>query len=235
MKSQCKNAACRYVGLLSPVRQGSRAGWFLPADEAAGPKLPETSGRIGATASPLEGLLFQHHPVKDHFAAFPLCSECSVLEAEDEDEEVMVAERPRTITIALDSGAGNHVAGPQDTEGFVIEPSKASQRGLGFIAASGAKILNLGEARVAMTEPEHGQVIRSTFQVAEVSRPLYSVSKICNEGCEVHFCSTHAWVTKDGVEVAKFTRERGLYVAEMILGNPNDKAPADFGRQGAIA
>ena len=38
MKSQCKNPACRSVGALSLVRQGSRAGWFLPADEAAVPK-----------------------------------------------------------------------------------------------------------------------------------------------------------------------------------------------------
>ncbi len=142
-------------------------------------------------------------------------------------------DRSRTITIALDSGAGNHVAGPQDIEGFTIEPSRASQRGLGFIAANGAKILNLGEARVAMKEQNHGQVIKSTFQVADVSRPLYSVSKICDEGCEVHFCNTHAWITKDGVEIAKFTRERGLYVAEMMLGKPGDQKPADFGRQGA--
>ena len=98
-----------------------------------------------------------------------------------------MAEAPRVIKIALDSGAGNHVAGPEDIEGFVIEPSKASRQGLGFIAANGAKIPNLGEAKVTMKEPDHGRNINSTFQVAAVSRPLYSVSKICDEGCEVHF------------------------------------------------
>ena len=164
---------------------------------------------------------------------FPAAAECAVLEAEDYDKDVMAAEVPRTITIALDSGAGNHVAGPCDVEGFSIEPSKASQKGLGFIAANGARIPNLGEARLAMKVPTSGQMINSTFQVAEVSRPLYSVSKICDEGCEVHFCGTHAWVTKGDVEIARFSRERGLYVAEMLLGKPNEKRPAGFGRQGA--
>jgi hypothetical protein len=165
--------------------------------------------------------------------SLPAICECAVLEAEDYDDDVMAAEVPKTITIALDSGAGNHVAGPSDVEGFSIEPSRASRKGLGFIAANGAKILNLGEARVAMKEPTNGQTINSTFQVAEVSRPLYSVSKICDEGCEVHFCGTHAWVTKGDVEIARFDRERGLYVAEMILGKPSESKPAGFRRQGA--
>jgi hypothetical protein len=169
---------------------------------------------------------------QEYLESFPNISECAVLEAEEYDEEVMAAETPRTITIALDSGAGNHVAGPSDIEGFSIEPSRASKKGLGFIAANGAKILNLGEARVSMKEPTNGQVINSTFQVADVSRPLYSVSKICDEGCEVHFCGTHAWVTKGGAEIAKFPRERGLYVAEMMLGKPGDKMPAGFRNQG---
>jgi len=153
---------------------------------------------------------------------------------EQVDEEALIADQVRTIKIALDSGAGNHVAGPEDIQGFAIQPSKASRKGLGFIAANGARIPNLGEAKVGMKE-ESGGSINSTFQVADVSRPLYSVSRVCDQGCDVHFCATHAWITKGGVEVARFPREHGLYVAEMILQPPGKDAgdASGFARQGA--
>ena len=146
-----------------------------------------------------------------------------------------MADAVKTIKIALDSGAGNHVAGPTDVEGFKVQPSKASKRGLGFIAANGARIPNLGEANLGMRELRGDKAISSTFQVAEVSRPLYSVSKICDEGCDVHFCASHAWITKGDVEVARFPREHGLYVAEMLLRPPDVDASnaSGFARQGA--
>ncbi len=80
-----------------------------------------------------------------------------------------------------------------------------------------------------------GKPINSTFQIAEVSRPLYSVSKICDEGCDVHFCATHASVIKGGVEVARFPREHGLYVAEMVLQPHGADGASGFARQGAKA
>ena len=153
---------------------------------------------------------------------------------EQADDEAMMADRVRTIKVAIDSGAANHVAGPEDVEGFPILPSRASKKGLGFVAANGATIPNLGEAKVGMKEPG-GRSINSIFQVAEVSRPLYSVSRICDEGCGVHFCASHATVTKGGVEIAKFPRQNGLYVTEMTLQPPIER-PGDtsgFARQGA--
>ncbi len=176
------------------------------------------------------GLGSQHN---DFLAGSRSSPECAVLE-EQYDDEALMADAVRTIKIALDSGAGNHVAGPEDVEGFKIQPSKASKKGLGFIAANGARIPNLGEAGVGMKE-QRGGTINSVFQIAEVSRPLYSVSKICDEGCDVHFCASHAWITKGDVEIARFPREQGLYVAEMML-QPPDKDAVDasgFARQGA--
>ena len=196
------------------------------------PKSPcaTSAWRAGAGCSEARGPGSQHN---DSFAGLPYASQSLVLE-EEMDDEAMMADATRTIKITIDSGAGNHVAAPQDIEGFSVQPSKASKRGQGFIAANGSKILNLGEAKVGMKEPS-GKSISSTFQVAEVSRPLYSVSKICDEGCDVHFCATHASVIKGGVEVARFPRERGLYVAEMVL-QPHDTGSASgFARQGAKA
>ena len=65
-------------------------------------------------------------------------------------------------------------------------------------------------------ESDEGRV-RSVFQVAEVTRPLMSVSKVCDQGMRCIFEETHALVVdkKTGKEVLKFERHGGLYVAQM--------------------
>ena len=60
------------------------------------------------------------------------------LEMEELDqEELHMANPVRIIKVALDSGAGSHVMSPADLEGYTLEPSPASIRGKGFVAASG--------------------------------------------------------------------------------------------------
>ena len=43
---------------------------------------------------------------------------------------------PRMIRIALDSGAGDHVVGPEDVQGLTIEESAGSKAGRHFMAAN---------------------------------------------------------------------------------------------------
>ena len=105
--------------------------------------------------------------------------------------------RRRTIKIAMDSGAGDHVASPEDVEGFAIEESPNSRAGRNFVAANGGKIRNHGQSMVKMRTKD-GKRIASTFQVADVTRPLYSVSKLCDAGYDVSFKKDEALVTKDG-------------------------------------
>ena len=95
-------------------------------------------------------------------------------------------------------------------------PSPGSRANRHFAAANGDHIRNKGQAVV------RGRVgkrrIASTFQVADVSRALYSVSKICDDNCEVHFTKTEGRVTRDGKVIAVFLREGGLYVAPITIG-----------------
>ena len=74
-----------------------------------------------------------------------------------------------------------------------------------------------------------------TFQVAKVTRPLLSVSKICDAGYVVRFTSDMAVVEDEkGKEVCRFVRRGGLYIAKMQLRNPNFRAKAStFVRPGA--
>ncbi len=93
---------------------------------------------------------------------------------------------------------------------------------------------NRGEAKLRLTDPKAGTTLHSTFQVADVTRALYSVSKMCDEGCVVTFTESEGTVTKDGETVARFIREGGLYVAEMeIMGSTADAAPAPFTGRGS--
>ena len=138
--------------------------------------------------------------------------------------------RKRTIKIAMDSGAGDHVASPEDVEGFAIEESHNSKAGRNFVAANGGKIRNHGQSMVKMRTGD-GQRVASMFQVADVTRPLYSVSKLCDAGYGVSFTKQEGIVSKDGKTIHRFHREGGLYVAEMLIGDDGQDLP--FGRQGA--
>ena len=141
------------------------------------------------------------------------------------------------IEIALDSGAGEHVANRKVAADYDVEESAGSRAGQHFIAAGGARIPNEGQFTLEMRsgglEKKKGRDIKSTFHVAKVTRPLWSVGRICDEGFEVKFTNTEAYVmTKEGKEVCKFNRRGGLYIAELGLKNPKKPSPVGFQRQG---
>ena len=90
--------------------------------------------------------------------------------------------------VVLDSGAGEHVASDKDTPGYSIRESKGSRAGQNFIAAGGHKMPNRGEVALRLkTQGDKGREITTTFQVASVTRPLWSVARICDAGFKVTF------------------------------------------------
>ena len=154
-------------------------------------------------------------------------NEIHVLEGEAFNEVCMTQDQEikkgyKQIEIALDSGAGEHVASRSTAADYPLEESAGSRPGQQFIAAGGARIPNEGQFILALRsgdlEKKKGRDIKTTFQVAKVTRPLWSVGRICDEGFEVKFTNNEAYVlTKEGKEVCKFNRKRGLYVAELRL------------------
>ena len=138
--------------------------------------------------------------------------------------------RKRAIRVAMDSGAGDHVASPEDVEGFAIVESANSKAGRNFVAANGGKIINHGQATVHGRTPK-GRRVASTFQVAQVTRPLYSVSKLCDAGYKVAFDDKEGVVSKNGDVIHVFKREGGLYVAELMVGCDSPE-PTPFVGQG---
>ena len=102
------------------------------------------------------------------------------------------------MEIALDSGAGEHIANRKVAAEYTVEESAGSRAGQHFIAAGEASIPKEGqftlELRSGGLERKKLKDIKSTFQVAKVIRPLWSVGQICDEGCEVKFTNSEAYV-----------------------------------------
>ena len=86
----------------------------------------------------------------------------------------------------LDSGAADSVCPKDMAPHFQVVDSEASKAGVYYTSADGGKISNLGQTTVPIAL-ENGVRTSATFQVADVSRPLMSVSKVCDMGNRVLF------------------------------------------------
>jgi hypothetical protein len=150
---------------------------------------------------------------------------------------VAQSEVPRYVTmeVVLDSGAGAHVANKQHVPGYKVVPSALSKLGAAFVAADGGKIDNQGEALlnlVTMDAKGAGHAVKANFQIADVTRALWSVGLICDSGLQVTFAAMSASILdKSGVEICHFERRHGLYIAKVQLENPMHEG---FGRPGPV-
>ena len=156
----------------------------------------------------------------------------SLLEHNSGDLNSVSPSESLPFEIVLDSGAVDHVSDSTEAPGYAVDGSRKSTAN--FSTANGDPIENRGQMTLNLTTTT-GHPIQSVFQVCEVSRPLWSVSKICDAGCEVTFTKTGASIkhAPTGKEVCTFERKRGLYVASMPLRPPQQSAASQptFSRQ----
>ena len=124
------------------------------------------------------------------------------------------------LEAVVDSGAAESVAPAAMAPWVPTRPSEGSKRGQCYMSANGAKLPNLGEKHFSMVTTE-GNLAEATFQVAEVTRPLCSVTKICDRGNRVVFDSQGGFVENlaTGVQT-KFLRQNNVYVMEMYVEEP---------------
>ena len=105
---------------------------------------------------------------------------------------------------------------PEDCPGAAIRKSEGSKAGRGFLAADNNRIANEGETELNLVTGQ--RQIRSTFQMAKVSRPLMSVGKICDAGHKMLFDSKCAIVYDlKGKEICRFMRKGGLYLIKFRI------------------
>ena len=125
--------------------------------------------------------------------------------------------------VALDSGSTEHVCSRTDIPGYCILESAGSRVGQCFIVGNGARLPNEGEAELNLTSSDNPTgAMKSTFQVANVTRPLISVGKLTDAGLNIIFSKTEAKVTDtSGKTIMTFVRNPGgLYVTKLMLRQP---------------
>ena len=207
------------------TNHGVRGGLALPAEEAEPAETP--------TFEVLDGELREALDELELIELTEDCDSLNVLEHEIKSEDVLsLLPKVTTMQIALDSGACEHVASKEDLAGFKIHENAASRRGDCYIAANGDKVPNQGECKVGLKDPNTNKEFDSLFQLAPVSRPLYSVGRICDTGCEVGFNAKRAVVTRGGREIAIFERHHGLYLAKVEVKGEADPASTFVGQDG---
>ena len=163
------------------------------------------------------------------------------LDAEDVKEILNVSHEEaefleEEFEAALDSGAGDHVASSESAPCYQVKESSGSKSGQHFIGAGGHRMRNQEQMRLAFRADngKRGKDIRVTVQAAKVTRPLLSVPQICDKGMKVTFDDKLAVIyDRDGREVCRFVRSKGLYIAKMKIRNPAFKRKQHFTRPAA--
>ena len=155
-------------------------------------------------------------------------------------------EEPEFVEIDLtwDTGAGDSVLDKVDASGHEIQESRGYRVGACFVAADGNRIDNEGQLTLEMKPRESEAEINSRFQVAKVTRPLWSISQVCDGDLEALFTKSHAVIRdprRGGRVLARAERQGGLYRSKMRVRNPKYRGVRSgtkpsptkgFGRQG---
>ena len=129
------------------------------------------------------------------------------------------------VETVLDSGAAESVAPSSVAPWVKVCESIGSRNGQTYQSASGAKISNEGEKKLHVVT-EDGIDAEATFQIADVTRPLSAVSKICDKGNVVVFTQEGGYIQNGMGHRTFFRRENNVYMMDLYM-----RAPKDFHRQ----
>ena len=122
----------------------------------------------------------------------------------------------------MDSGASEGVAPPDMCPTYAVVDSPGFCAGQHYVSASKDKLPNLGQ-QILSVVLEDGQDSNVKSQIAGISRPLSSVSEICDSGNQVIFGRSGGMVLNlsTGKET-HFARENGVYILEFWV-KPNSE------------
>ena len=123
------------------------------------------------------------------------------------------------IEVVMDSGAAESVA-PADLAPWVaIQESAGSKAGRKYLSASGEVLANLGEKKIDVYTNE-GQPATATFQIADVTRPLCSIARVCDQGNVVVFNSSGGYIENSSGQRTCFERSNNVYTLEFHACDP---------------
>jgi len=129
--------------------------------------------------------------------------------------------------VTVDSGAGESVW----PEGVLGKTDEIGAQSVGFVAANGAKMRNLGKKKVVFIKDKKKRSMG--FHVTEVKKPLAAVSRIAEKGNIVQFGPTPHDCFIMNIETKEkmmMRLERGTYVLDVEFEVDEDMAvPIDLG------
>ncbi|MBV60664.1 MAG: hypothetical protein CMH65_05125 [Nevskiales bacterium] len=150
-----------------------------------------------------------------------------------EELNVLPEDEPEFIEIemTLDTGATVHAADRIDFPGCHVLESPGSRAGQHFQTAGKKTIPNEGQSNILLTTMS-GVDMAMTVQIAKISRPLLSVTKMTEGGEVTVLCKKDVALVLDGdgKTVATFDRKGGLYTCMMKCKNPKFEQSEDFPR-----
>ena len=135
------------------------------------------------------------------------------------------------LEVTVDSGACISVMPIASCEGIDILENELSRSGAEYEVANGATIPNLGERRCEVMTVGSLQPKRITFQVADVHKPLLSISGCADMGFDC-FLGQHGGQLRDRItgELIPLERHGSLYTVRMwIRQDPSAKPKPRFG------
>ena len=114
--------------------------------------------------------------------------------------------------MTVDSGACDTVMPLSSCTAISVAEFPQSKSGMSYEVANGADIPNLGERRCLMLTPGCHTPKRITFQVADVHKPLLSVTRAADAGFDCLLGKKGGWlIPQDWGESVPITRRGNLY------------------------
>ena len=131
----------------------------------------------------------------------------------------------RKLTLAVDSGAVDHVIKKDEVPFIPIVETEASKAGMCYTAANGSDIRNYGQKRMSGVN-ESWEPAGITAQVADVHRNLGSVIRMMEAGNRVVFDSDWSYIeNKKTKKKTTMRQEHGLMSFDVWIKNQSRQQP----------
>ena len=154
----------------------------------------------------------------------------------DKHEPIHSLSEPKwvDIEVVMDSGAAESVAPSAVAPWVRIKESVGSREGREYLSASGDVLRNLGEKELNVITCE-GFPATTTFQIADVTRPLCSIAKVCDKGNKVIFEKDCGYVEDQWGTRSYFQRKGNIYTMNFYALDTGNQGsahqPEGFQRQ----
>ena len=128
------------------------------------------------------------------------------------------------VEITVGSGAAEVVTPPEFAGQYPVLPSPA--RGTKYRAAAGKMVENQGEKRVQLVT-DTGDLIKMTFQITDVNKPLASVGRITSKKNKVVLDDEDSYILhKPTGKKIKLYKKKNVFVMKVRIANLTVKSRA---------